>query len=140
MTSIDPRQRLAAIVRNEVAAFRERAAAQGAQGLRAGGQGHALRPSRADLDALVAQRVGAIPADDPQRRPKAFRVFLETALLHQLGAGLIHDAAFPQMVEAVQARMQQDAQLAAAVEALASHLLGATAAGPAARGASGRAG
>lgn len=127
MTSIDPRQRLAAIVRNEVSAFRDRAAAQATQGARGSGKQEAQQRSRAELDALVAQRVGAIPADDPHRRHKAFRVFLETALLHRLGAGLIQDAAFAQMVDAVQARMQEDPQLAGAAEALATQLLGGNA-------------
>jgi hypothetical protein len=120
VTSIDPRQRLAAIVRDQVAALRERAAAQPPPG--SGKQG--VHPGAATaLPGLLAQRIGAISHDDPERRQKAFRVFLETALLHRLGGALIRDASFPTLVDAVQQRMQADAQLAGAADELALHLL-----------------
>lgn len=120
MTSIDPGQRLAAAVRSEVAAVRERTSAQGPP---ATAKPSAPQQSGSTLGGALAQRIGAIARDDPQRKQKAFRVFLETALLQELGAGLIHDASFALMVEAVQLRMQGDAQLASAAQELARYLL-----------------
>lgn len=127
MTTIDPSQRLAVQVRNEVAALRERTAARAQPG---GGSVAARGDRAAALHGALAQRIAAIARDDPQRKQKAFRVFLETALLQELGAGLIHDAGFPQLVEAVQFRMQGDAQLAGAAEDLATYLLQAPAGKP----------
>lgn len=119
MTTIDPGQRLAATLHAEVAALRERSASRAAAPAKA-----AARPrGPAGLSVLVAQRIAGIAPDDPQRRQKALRVFLETSLLQELGRSLIHDAAFPVMVDAVQSRMQADAQLARAAEELAGYLL-----------------
>ncbi|QJW83448.1 hypothetical protein HK414_02635 [Ramlibacter terrae] len=119
MTTIDPGQRLAAAVHSEVAALRERTAAR----TQSQGKPAARRQGTEGLASVVAQRVAGIAADDPQRRQKAFRAFLETALLHELGSTLIHDAAFPTLVDAVQSRLQADAQLARAAEELAGYLL-----------------
>ena len=119
MTTIDPGNRLAAAVHAELAALRERTAA------RAHVQGKpAARPQEADgVAGAVAQRIAGIAADDPHRRQKAFRVFLESAILHAFGGALIHDADFPAMVDVVQSRLQADAQLARAAEELAGYLL-----------------
>lgn len=120
MTSIDPRQRLTALVRSEVAAFQERAGTQRAR--KTPGTESPQRAGGTDA-ALLAQRLGAISPEDPQRRQKAFRVFLESTLLRELGGGLIQDPRFPQMVDAVQARIQEDAQLDGAAEEVAVYLL-----------------
>lgn len=120
MTSIDPQQRLAALVRSEVSAYQDRAGTRGARG---SGTTEGARGAAPASGSLLAQRLGAIAADDPQRRQKAFRVFLETSLLHELGPALIHDTTFAQMVDAVQSRMQADPQLAEAADAVAAHLL-----------------
>lgn len=122
MTSIDPRQRLTALVRSEVAAFQERAGTQGARGTR-GVEGPQRGGSGSADAVLLAQRLGAIAPDDPWRRQKAFRVFLESSLLRELGANLIQDPRFPQMVDVVEARMREDAQLAGAAEEVAAYLL-----------------
>lgn len=116
MSTIDPRQRLAAAVRTEAAAFRARAGQRPAAGQAAAGPG---------LQSLVAQRVQALAADDPQRKQKAVRIFLESALLQELGAALAHDPAFADMVAAVHRQMQGDAQLALAVDQLGELLLSA---------------
>jgi hypothetical protein len=121
MTSIDPRQRLAAVLRQEVASFRppagRRASPAGPQPGAAAGSG--------SLAALVAQRVQALAADDPQRKHKAVRIFLESMLQRELGSRVLHDPAFADMVDAVQGQMAQDAQLAAAVDQLGDFLLSA---------------
>lgn len=114
MTTIDPGQRLAIALREQLAALREREAgrAQGAaradrtQGAGAGGQ------------VALAQRIQALPPDDPDRPRKAVRLYLEARLAREFGRGLLNDPALPQLLDAVQQQMDEDAQTAAAVAAL----------------------
>jgi hypothetical protein len=120
MTTIDPRQRVAAVVRQEVAAFRAPTA-----GRQPASQPGSEASAAASLSAVVAQRVQALSADDPRRKHKAVRIFLESVLQRELGAGIVQDAAFADMVDAVQGQMAQDAQLAAAVDQLGDFLLSA---------------
>jgi len=116
VTTIDPRQRLAAAVRTEAAALRART------GQRAAPSQGTATPS---LQALVAQRVQALDPEDPQRKQKAVRIFLESALLQELGGALAHDPSFGALVEAVHQQMRGDAQLAVAVDQLGDLLLSA---------------
>ncbi|NML48460.1 hypothetical protein HHL11_32240 [Ramlibacter sp. G-1-2-2] len=116
MTTIDPRQSLTAAVRSEAAAFRARSGRQPAA------SPGAAAPS---LQSIVAQRVQALAADDPQRKQKAVRIFLESALLQELGSALAHDPAFSDLVDAVHGQMRGDAQLAVAVDQLGELLLSA---------------
>jgi hypothetical protein len=64
-----------------------------------------------------------IDPDDPQRERKAFRIFLESVLLAELGDELINDPAFYQMVEDVQLQMEGDPELASAISQAAKLLL-----------------
>lgn len=73
--------------------------------------------------AFVAGRVRAIQPDDPQRRRRAFRVFLEGTLLNLFGPDAMLDPAFLAMVEQVQDAMQANASLATPIERLIDHLL-----------------
>ena len=72
---------------------------------------------------LISQRVKALDPADPQRGRKAFRIFLESVLLNELGEELINDSAFYQMVDQVQQTMEQDQQIAAAIEKAVASLL-----------------
>lgn len=115
MTTIDPNHRIATVLRHEVAVLRRpagRAAAKPAAG-------------SGSIPPAVAERIAAIPAADPDRKRKAVRVFLESVLLRELGGRLLHDADFPVMVDAVQKYMQEDAELARAVDRLGDLLLSA---------------
>lgn len=79
------------------------------------------------LTRLIAQRVGALRPEDPQRRRKAFRIFLESVLINLLGENLINDPAFSQMLEDIQVQMESDPGIAIAMhEASAQLLSGAT--------------
>lgn len=115
VSTIDPRQRLSAVLRQEVAALRPAAKA----GPRQAASAHA-RPS---LAQLAAARVQAIAADDPRRKDKAVRIFLESAILREFGAGLAQDPGFGDLLDAVQAQFREDAQLAQAADRLAAFLL-----------------
>jgi hypothetical protein len=116
LTTIQPGHELAAILRQQVEAFRPRSAGNGAAAA-------AQAQQAPDLASVVAQRIQGIQRDDPQRRQKAVRIFLESVLLHELGSTLVQDPAFPEMVDAVQQQMQDDGKLAAAMNQLGELLL-----------------
>jgi hypothetical protein len=111
MDALDPAQQLAALIRVQVASLRRR---QGGKAKSASAPAPADAAANPDLAAVVAQRIRAIPPDDPQRERKAFRLFLETVLAAELGAGLVSDPSFAVMVDHVQAQMESDPQLARA--------------------------
>ncbi|MDB5856920.1 MAG: hypothetical protein JWQ76_609 [Ramlibacter sp.] len=120
MTTIDSNQRLAAAVHSEVQAFRAR------RGQPAAPTPAASRSAaHSGVRALVAQRVQALDADDPRRKHKAVRIFLESVLLYELGCQLVQDPCFADMVDAVQGQMQGDPQLGAALDQLGAFLLSA---------------
>jgi len=77
------------------------------------------------LARLVEQRVRAIGRDDPQRGRKALRVFLEAALLDELGQHLLADPRFFDLVDEVQAALEQDASCQPVLEQAMAQLLAA---------------
>lgn len=118
MTTIDPNQRLAAALQQQLAALRERAGAHGPRG--------AARASRVAAPRLSAARLPqlqGIDPTDPDRHRKAVRCYLEGELAREFGSAVLNDPVFPQMLDAVQLQMQADAQTAAAVHALGEMLL-----------------
>ncbi|MEJ8838612.1 hypothetical protein [Ramlibacter sp. AN1133] len=118
MTTIDPSRRLAAAVRTQSAAARERTVAPAA----AGSPPRAAGRSPCTVSAAMAQRIAALAPQDPDRPRKAVRIYLEAELAREFGAGLLNDPEFPALLDAVQQRLQEDAQTGGAVEAL-GHLL-----------------
>mgnify|MGYP006894034216 FL=1 len=103
-----------------------------AAGGRAGNTGKADKATRANGAAKTAEppaftelvtRVGALNPDDPGRERKAFRYFLEAALLSDLGTNLINDPKFHQLVDIVQQRMEAQPDLLAASRRAARLLL-----------------
>ncbi len=135
MTAIDPTNQLAALIRVQVASLRERR--------QAGGPSNAGNtftssldtanptPATPDIAAIVARRIRAIDARDPQRGRKAFRMFLETVILSELGQALANDPSFPVMLDHVQQQMESDPDLAKAAGDAAHFLLQAADAPPA---------
>jgi hypothetical protein len=81
------------------------------------------RYAREGLAALIAARISAIEADDPQRRRKAFRVFLEAVLLSELGEELLKDPRFFALVDDVHRVMESDQATREMVEAATTKLL-----------------
>ncbi len=71
----------------------------------------------------LLQRVASLAPDDQERERKAFRYFLEAALLSDLGANLINDPKFHQLVDIVQQRMEAQPDLLAASQRAARLLL-----------------
>lgn len=91
----------------------------------AGGRARQQPALPGDFTSTVVQRVRLIEADDPDRERKAFRIFLEAALLGELGAGLAEDPRFQEMLDHVQSQFDSDPELARAASQAARHLLGA---------------
>lgn len=81
--------------------------------------------STKNLNTLIGQRVKSIDPNDPQRGRKAFRIFLETVLLSQLGENLINDPKFYQMVDDIQNAMESDPAVNLQIDTAVAHLLSA---------------
>ena len=122
VTTIDPRMQLAAALQAQLASVRDRARVP----QRATGVGAAAAPGA--QAAGMAQRIVGIDRGDPDRRRKAVRIYLESELAREFGAGLLNDPSLPQLLDAVQQCMQEDAATAAAVEAVGELLLAGSAA------------
>jgi len=76
-----------------------------------------------DPQRLILQRVQAIAPDDPQRRRKAFRIFLESVLADELGKDLLNDPAYHRIVEDVCRTMEGNRALAPAIDKAGDYLL-----------------
>ena len=86
------------------------------------GQGAAVGPAKLPVRERVLQRLAAVDPDDPKRRQRAFRAFVEVRLLDTFGEQLGNDAGFQQLVDDVSQVMQGDeglrGEIAEAVEML----------------------
>lgn len=116
MTSIDPTTGLAQLLQRQVAGM----AASRHPGTSPAGAGALPAPR---LAGAAAERIRAIAPDDPQRRGKALRVFLECAMQQAFGPGAVNDPNFAPMLDAVQQQMGEDPDMARATEALADVLV-----------------
>lgn len=130
MSSIDSVQQIVATIRAEMAARvkpgeRQERAAQGRQA----GKEKVGGSAQQHMGSQISQRVKALDPDDPKRGKKAFRIFLESVLLTELGENLINDPGFYQMVDEVQSSMEQDPQIAEAIGKAVAILLDAKPAG-----------
>ena len=128
MDPLDPAQQLAALIRVQVASLRRRQGGGRAASAPAAAPADSASAQQ-DLSAIVAQRIRAIPRDDPQRERKAFRLFLETVIVAELGTALVNDPSFAVMIDHVQRQMESDPQLAQASLEAARALLKAADAG-----------
>jgi len=79
--------------------------------------------NEAQIRQLVALRVRALSPNDPQRQKKAFRLFLESVLMQELGRDRLDNKGFDHMVDAVLQRMESDAGLSAALHEAGELLL-----------------
>ena len=78
------------------------------------------------LRSKVAQRVAALDPDDPRKREKAVRMFLESVLLTEFGDAVINDPAFYKVVQEVQMAMESDANVRLKLDALVHSLVTAS--------------
>lgn len=71
----------------------------------------------------MARRVAGIAPDDPLRRRKALRVFLESLLLDEWGSQLINDPGFHQLVSKVQDELEANPSMQPLIEEVVDRLL-----------------
>ena len=121
MNAISNVQAIVATIRAELAqrVSGGQASAMQAQKKRARGKSSPVPTA----SSLIGERVKALDPADPQRGRKAFRIFLESVLLNELGQELINDNAFYQMVDQVHKTMEQDEKIAGAIEQAVTSLL-----------------
>lgn len=120
MSGINPVDQLAQLIRQQLAA---RGAQSRSRPAGTGGAGAPAAAAPRSARDLVAARVAALDPDEPQSERLAFRIFLESVLLDELGSQLMDDPAFYQMVTDIHTRMEGDAELAPALQRAGRYLL-----------------
>jgi hypothetical protein len=126
LSRLEPADPLAALMRVQIQALRQRGgvAAKDGKRDRSPASGAAKQEAKPDdLAVLAAERIRGIRADDPQKKQKAVRVFLESVLLSELGPALVNDPGFGRMVDHVQQQFTSDPLLAQAADQAAELLL-----------------
>ncbi len=118
MTSISPVAQIVRAIRSEIAG-----ALRGAPQPRPGRAQAREAGASTRMRTLIATRVKALDPADPDRRRKAFRIFLESVLLAELGENLINDAQFYELVQRVQETMEAEPALAESIGRAADMLL-----------------
>lgn len=76
-----------------------------------------------EMASLVLRRIRFIEPADPDRRRKAFRIFIESVLLFEIGPDLVNDPAFHTIVDEVESRMRSEPTLRQDIDTAADMLL-----------------
>ena len=121
MSAIDPTSQLLAYIRTEAQNWR-REVERGGRNTPPSPGGTTPRGPE-DLLSRVAQAVVAIDPDDPQRKQKAFRVYMGSVLANELGLHLLNDPGFDDLIGRVQASMEHDPKLSIAMQRAGQLLL-----------------
>ncbi|MFZ6770558.1 hypothetical protein ACO0LM_26180 [Undibacterium sp. Di26W] len=124
---IQSTRQLAAMIRSQMSSARKASQSQGEPSDNAKkGNLRAKKsqaPAQKNVGSLIVQKVAEIPLEDPNRRRKTFRVFLESVLLDELGDVLVADPRFFQMVDHIQDQMEADEEIAPVIEQAINLLL-----------------
>jgi hypothetical protein len=121
MLTIDSTSRFLLQMREQVSAAVRQARVGGTNAARPAQPSASGAPR--DPQRLILQRVQAIAPDDPQRRRKAFRIFLESVLVDELGKDLLNDPAYHRIVDEVCRTMEGNRALAPAIDKAGDYLL-----------------
>ncbi len=121
MSTIDPSSPLLAQIRAQALAWRRRVAPRASDQPEEQVRDKAEKPH--DWLAQVARGVVAIGPDDPERRRKAFRVYLQAVLARECRITASDDPGFQDLVDRVQETMEADPRLRAAMTAAGDMLL-----------------
>lgn len=122
MTSVNATSAIALFIRRQGIGRRQPEAAANQLRDRAPAS-KASASARRDVASLVFKRIKFIEATDPDRKRKAFRIFIESVLLLELGDELINDPKFYELVDEVEPRMRGEAALTQSIEDAAEMLL-----------------
>lgn len=123
MTTIDPSSSLLARIRAHALDWKERVADRRDASTRPENRPEAAAEGTSDWMAQVARAVVAIDPNDPDRRRKAFRVYLQAALSRECGIRQVDDLGFQDLVDRVQVTMEADPRLRSAIETAGDMLL-----------------
>lgn len=122
MSTIGSTTQLLAQIRAHAVAFRRQHPPAG-PAARAGRAASKAAGAAPDWTEQVARAVVAIAPDDPQRRRRAFRIYLQAVLSRECGIVEVETAAFQDLVERVQHAIEAAPQLRRAVERAGELLL-----------------
>lgn len=114
MASVGPTSFLLAEIRSRSLALGRRSPPSANAGASGARPPTASEP-QVDWSAGVAQAVAAIAPDDPQRRRKAFRAYLQAVLAKEFAAFHVDDPGFQALVDQVQESMELDQRLQGAM-------------------------
>lgn len=134
MASIDRAASLAALIRTQLAAQREpqRHLAAGALNPGKPAQDPAIKgpapiaaqaQTAIDRHSWIVQQVRNLSPDAPGNKRRAFRIFLEAVLGEEFGRELIGTSSFNQLLGQVLLQMENDAELALAIDEAGTRLL-----------------
>lgn len=76
-----------------------------------------------DIQANIRDKVAAINSDDPDRRKKAIRIFIESVLYQEFGDRVIHDPRLYSLASEVQQSMEAEPAIKTKLEQLADELM-----------------
>lgn len=101
----------------------EKAASQELKKSNVGTKTQGARQTSADAASYVIQQIQSISGEDPQRRRRAFRAFLEGRMIDMLGKKALHTPAFHNMLDQVHHAMSANKEMARAMDGVADFLL-----------------
>lgn len=119
---IDPTGRLQASLYKQTQDWPPRNVAGGVGGKSVDAHQPELTSQQEKLQTM-ARQIAAIKRDDPQARRKAFRIYLESALIQEFGSRVATDPSFASWVTRVQDTMEADATLKEEINRAGSALL-----------------
>lgn len=124
MRPIDPSNPVLAQIRAQAMEWRRRSPAPEPSAT----EQQQRRPPQGAQDWLsqVARAVAVIPVDDPQRRKRAFRVYVQALLARECRVRRVDDQQFQELVDRVIETMESEPRLRAAMARAGDALLGTT--------------
>jgi len=123
MTTIDPSSRLLAQIRAQALDWKQRLGERREAAPREEPAKSVAAEGAQDWMAQVARAVVAIEPDDPNRRRRAFRIYLQAVLARECGIRQVDDAGFQGLIDRVQETMEADPRLRSAIETAGDMLL-----------------
>jgi hypothetical protein len=123
MTAISAAAAIAQLIRQHGIGRRCADAASKAEGQQRRSKPPTTGTGADDMASLVLRRIRFIEPADPDRRRKAFRIFIESVLLFEIGPDLVNDPAFHTIVDEVESRMRSEPSLRRDIDNAADMLL-----------------
>jgi hypothetical protein len=123
MSTIDPSTRILAQIRALALEWRQRAGDAAGSRVLDDHQPMSAADRPQDWMAQVARAVVAIEPNDPDRRRKAFRIYLQAVLVRECGIRRADDPGFQDLVDRVQQAMEADPRLRSSIETAGNMLL-----------------